>query len=189
MNNEAMETKAKPSLLENVLDFIEIAVFALVMVAILFAFFIRIVEVDGDSMNDTLLNGDHLIVTKAFYTPDYGDIVVVSRENNTPIIKRVIAKEGDTIEIDPVTHDVILNGAVINEPYVHYDTLVYDLTSPVTVPEGHVFVMGDHRDNSFDSRKTALGCIDIDNIVGKAVWRFLPFESFSGIYDNLEKSE
>ncbi len=186
MNNDSMETKKSPSLLENILDFIEIAVFALVMVAILFAFFIRIVAVDGDSMNDTLLNGDHLVLTKAFYTPERGDIVVISRDNNNPLIKRVIAKEGDTIAIDPVTYDVLLNGEILNEPYVHYDTLVYDLTAPITVPEGHVFVMGDHRDDSYDSRKMGLGCIDVDDIVGKAVWRFLPLESFGGIYDNLE---
>ncbi len=179
-------TKTKPSLLENILDFIEVAVFALVMVAVLFAFFIRIVGVDGDSMNDTLMDGDHLVLTKAFYTPDYGDIVVISRENSIPLIKRVIAKEGDTISIDPKTHDVILNGNILVEPYVHYDTLLYDLTEPVTVPEGHVFVMGDHRDNSHDSRKESLGCVSVDHIVGKAVWRFLPYESFGSIYDNLK---
>ena len=156
------------------------------MVAILFAFFIRIVAVDGSSMNDTLMDQDHLLVAKAFYTPDYGDIVVIRRDNSMPLIKRVIAKEGDTIYIDPQTHDVILNGEVLVEPYVHYDNLPYDLTEPVTVPEGHVFVMGDHRDNSHDSRKDSLGCVAVDHIVGKAVWRFTPYESFGGIYDNLK---
>ncbi len=186
MNTQTVETKTKPSLLENVFEFIEIAVSALVLVAILFAFFIRIVGVDGDSMNDTLIDGDHLIISKAFYTPQRGDIVVVTRENNTPLIKRVIAVAGDTIEINPYTYEVKLNGAVIDEPYVHYNTLTYDVKEPITVPKGHVFVMGDHRDNSFDSRKSALGCIPVDNIIGKAVWRFLPMESFGGVYDNLE---
>lgn len=184
MNNENVKTK--PSLLENVLDFIEVAVFALVMVAVLFAFFIRIVAVDGDSMNDTLIHGDHLVLTKAFYTPDYGDIVVIGRENSMPLIKRVIAKEGDTIFIDPITHEVILNGEVLHEPYVHYDNLPYDLKEPITVPPDHVFVMGDHRNNSHDSRKESLGCVPVDHIVGKAVWRFMPYESFGGIYDNLK---
>lgn len=176
----------KGSLLENVFDLVEVAVFALVMVAVLFAFFIRIVGVDGGSMNDTLLDGDHLILSKAFYTPERGDIVVVTREGSTPLIKRVIAIEGDTIEIDAESGEVILNGEILNEPYVHYPNMLYDMTGPVTVPEGHVFVMGDHRDNSHDSRKNDLGCVDVDNIVGKAVWRFLPLDSFGGLYDNLE---
>lgn len=180
------QKEKKGSLLENVFDLVEVAVFALVMVAVLFAFFIRIVGVDGRSMNDTLADGDHLILSKAFYTPERGDIVVVTREGNTPLIKRVIAIEGDTIEIDLQTHEVILNGEVLEEPYVHYDNLPYDMKGPVTVPEGHVFVMGDHRDNSHDSRKADIGCVDVDNIVGKAVWRFLPLESFGGLYDNLD---
>ncbi|MBE6763106.1 MAG: signal peptidase I [Ruminococcaceae bacterium] len=186
MNAESAQKTKKPSWFENVLDFVEIAVFALVMVAVLFAFFIRVVAVDGDSMNDTLIHGDNLILVKAFYTPDYGDIVVISREGNTPLIKRVIAKENDTIYIDPVTHEVFLNDKVLNEPYVHYDNLIYDMKAPVTVPEGHVFVMGDHRNNSYDSRKESVGCVSVDDIVGKAVWRFLPAESFGGIYDNME---
>ena len=182
----AVQKSSASSMFAAILDFVEIAVFALVMVAILFAFFIRVVAVDGDSMNDTLADGDNLILVKAFYTPDYGDIVVISRDDNTPLIKRVIAKENDTIYIDPITHDVILNGDVLDEPYIHYDNLPYDLKSPITVPEGHVFVMGDHRDNSFDSRKDSVGCVSVDDIVGKAVWRFLPMESFGSIYDNLK---
>lgn len=183
---EEQQVVKKDTILENVFDLVEIAVFALVMVAVLFAFFIRIVGVDGGSMNDTLLDGDHLLLTKAFYTPERGDIVVVTREGNTPLIKRVIAVEGDTIEIDAETGEVILNGAVLDEPYVHYPNLTYDMNGPVTVPEGHVFVMGDHRNNSHDSRKDDLGCVDVDNIVGKAVWRFLPLDSFGGLYDNLK---
>ncbi len=181
----AQKKAEKSTLLENIFDFIEIAVFALVMVAVLFAFFIRIVGVEGGSMNDTLIDGDRLVLVKAFYTPDYGDIIVVNRENDTPIIKRVIAKGGDTIEIDPANYDVILNGEVLHEPYVHYPTLLFDMDGPLTVPEGHYFVMGDHRDSSHDSRKEILGCVSEEDIVGKAVWRFLPFESFGGIYDNL----
>ncbi len=190
MNGEQQVAK-KSTLLENVFDFVEVAVFALVMVAVLFAFFIRIVGVEGDSMNDTLLNGDHLLLTKAFYTPDRGDIVVVTREAGTPLIKRVIAVEGDTVEINQQTGEVLLTKSgsseakVLVEPYVHYPNLPYDMDGPVTVPAGHVFVMGDHRNNSHDSRKDDLGCVSVDNIVGKAVWRFLPLDSFGGLYDNL----
>ncbi|MBQ3094238.1 MAG: signal peptidase I [Clostridia bacterium] len=184
MDNE--KTVQKPSALESVFDFVEVAVFALVMVAVLFAFFIRIVGVEGGSMNDTLADGDRLVLTKAFYTPERGDIVVVRRENNTPLIKRVIAVAGDTVEIDTADYMVILNGEKIVEPYVNYPTLTFDMYGPVTVPEGHVFVMGDHRDSSHDSRKNDIGCVDEDMIVGKAVWRFYPLNAFGGIYDNMK---
>ncbi len=171
--------------LENVYDWVEITVLALVLVGLLFAFFIRIVGVDGGSMNDTLAHGDRLILTKAFYSPQRGDIVVVRRENDTPLIKRVIAVGGDTIEIDPNDFTVILNGKKLNEPYVHYPTLLFDMTGPVTVPDGYVFIMGDHRDNSHDSRKNDIGLVSADRILGKAVWRLTPFSTFGGLYDNM----
>ncbi len=187
MNNQAQDKNTKSSAIETVFDFVEVAVFALVMVAVLFAFFIRIVGVDGGSMMNTLQNHDRLLLVKAFYTPERGDIVVINRENNTPLIKRVIAVGGDTIEINPETNEVILNGEILNEPYVDesYPTLLFDMNGPVTVPEGHVFVMGDHRDASHDSRKNDIGCVDEDAIVGKAIFRFYPLESFGGLYDNL----
>ncbi len=172
----------KTSFFENILDFIEIAVFALVMVAVLFAFFIRIVEVDGDSMNNTLDSGDHLILQKIFYTPEHGDIVVIRRENTSPLIKRVIAVGGDTIEVNVETNQVFLNDEVLNEPYIDFKNNP-GTNGKITVPEGHVFVMGDHRDNSSDSR--IYGCFSNDLIIGKAIWRFLPFDSFGGVYDNL----
>ncbi len=191
MHDEQQVSK-KSTLLENVFDFVEVAVFALVMVAVLFAFFIRIVGVEGDSMNDTLLDGDHLLLTKAFYTPERGDIVVVTRAGDTPLIKRVIAVEGDTVEIDAVTGNVLLTkkgsteAEILEEPYIHYPNLTYDMDGPVTIPNGHVFVMGDHRNNSHDSRKDDIGCVDVDQVVGKAVWRFLPLNSFGGLYDNMK---
>ncbi len=185
MTTQNTENK-KSSVIENVFDFIEVAVFALVMVAVLFAFFIRIVGVDGGSMMNTLQHEDRLLLVKAFYSPERGDIVVVNRDNNTPLIKRVIAVEGDTLEINPQTYEVILNGEVLEEPYVDYPTLLFDMTGPVTIPEGHVFVMGDHRDASHDSRKNDIGFVDEDDIVGKAVFRFYPLQSFGGLYDNMK---
>lgn len=180
------QTQTKSTALENTYDWVEMAVFALVLVGVLFAFFIRIVGVDGGSMNDTLADGDRLVLLKAFYTPQREDIVVVTRENDTPLIKRIIAVEGDTIEIDPTDYTVILNGEKLDEPYVHYPTLLFDMTGPVTVPEGYVFVMGDHRDNSHDSRKNDIGLVSVDQVIGKAVWRLTPLSGFGGLYDNLE---
>ena len=134
-------------------------------------------------MMDTLYDGDRLLLVKAFYTPERGDIIVVNRDNNTPVIKRVIAVGGDTVEIDPQSFKVILNGEVLNEEsYIHYPTRPEGMTGQVTVPEGSVFVLGDHRDNSHDSRKSDLRFISEEDIVGKAVFRFYP--SIGGIYDN-----
>jgi len=187
VEKETAVTKEKVSFLESVYDFVEVAVFALVMVAVLFAFFIRIVGVDGSSMEDTLWDGDRLVLTKAFYTPERGDIVVINRDNNTPVIKRVIAVAGDTISIDPVKACVILNGKELDESsYIHYPTYPDGLQGEVVVPEGCVFVLGDHRNNSHDSRKQDLRYIPVENIVGKAVFRFYPLESFGGIYDNYQ---
>ena len=120
MDIEKATNNEKVTFLETVYDFVEVAAFALVMVAVLFAFFIRIVGVDGTSMQDTLQDGDRLLLTKTFYNPERGDIIVVNRNNDTPVIKRVIAVAGDTVEIDPVYARVILNGEVLNEEsYVH----------------------------------------------------------------------
>jgi len=197
MERESTAQKTKNIVLENVFDFVEIATFALVLVAVLFAFFIRIVGVDGGSMMNTLQNGDRLILTKSFYTPSRGDIVVIKceGEGNSPLIKRIIAVGGDTVQ---VTDDnrVIVNGKVLTEPYVDPEYLKRKPAAQrddlITVPEGYVFVMGDHRDSSLDSRfpfglaakgcENMNGCISEEAIIGKAVWRFLPFDQFGGLY-------
>ena len=176
---KAKNKENKQGFLGGVFDFLEVAMYALVLVAVLFAFCVRIVEVDGDSMNDTLSHGDRLVLVKAFYTPQRGDIVVIHRDNNeVPLIKRVIALEGETISINNQTNQVFIDGELLDEPYVNYPH-VPGLESDVTVPEGHVFVMGDHRNNSSDSR--SLGCFDVDDIIGKAVLRFYPFDQFGAV--------
>ncbi len=180
-----LSEKKRFSLLENIYDFIEVAVFALVFVAIIFAFFIRIVAVDGPSMNNTLLNADNLILTKCFYTPEHGDIVVFNHEGKA-LIKRVIAVAGDRIEVDSITNTVKLNGKILNESYIKTPDPEYladrSTEGEIIVPDGYVFVLGDNRDNSTDSR--VFGCVGEDQIIGKAVWRFWPTQSFGGLYDN-----
>ncbi len=175
MSSRTQQAKKKVTALESVFDFLEIALYALVLVAVMFAFFVRIVEVDGPSMNDTLTDGDRLVLSKAFYTPERGDIVVISREGDTPLIKRVIALEGETVMVDRDKDAVFINGQVLEEPYVSYPNTP-GLKEPVVVPPGHIFVLGDHRNNSTDSR--VLGCIPVENVIGKAVLRFFPFDQF-----------
>ena len=129
-------------------------------------------------MAPTLHDGDRLILMQAGYNdPQYGDIVVIDRaaHGQPPIIKRVIGRAGDEIDIDFETGQVRRNGQMLDEPYLNEPTLTRrDVEFPVTVPEGSVFVMGDNRNHSADSRTREIGMIDLRRVMGKAVYRFLP---------------
>ncbi len=166
----------------SIYEWVETALWALVAVTLVFSFLFRLVGVDGSSMANTLHHGGRLMLVNAFYTPDYGDIVVIRRENGQPLIKRVIAMEGDTISIDPESETVYLNGELLEEPYLDVSTpALFDFTGPFTVPEGTVFVMGDNRSNSIDSRAPSVGAVDIDDVMGKAVFRLWPLGQFGPV--------
>ena len=150
---------------------------AVVAVFIIFSLVFRVVGVEGDSMNPTLESGDWLAVSSILTEFEAGDIVVVTQpwERNVPIIKRVIAVGGDTVDIDFYTHEVKVNGIVLDEPYIAAPTaLRYDVEFPLTVEEGKLFVMGDNRNDSVDSRSSAIGMIDERYVLGKALTRILP---------------
>ena len=148
---------------------------------LVFSFFFRIIQVDGESMVPTLENGDKLVVWGAGYEPQRGDVVIVDSYTSygRPLVKRVIAKGGDTISIDYAAGTVKVNGKVLEEDYIAEPTyLGYDVEFPYTVPEGTVFVMGDNRNASLDSRSSYVGCIDEQDILGKVLLCFLPFSDF-----------
>jgi signal peptidase I len=163
-------------------EWVEAAIFALVCVVLVFTFLFRIVGVDGESMQNTLMNHDRLILTRLPYTPERGDIVVINRYTAEPLVKRVIAVEGDTIDIDPETLLVSVNGTVIDEPYLDCLTPLLGFEGPLTVGEGQVFVMGDNRVNSHDSRSSDIGLVRVKDIMGKAVFRIWPLNSIGGLY-------
>ena len=172
---------AKPVRGQNLLEWYEALISAELVLVLLFSFFIRIIQVDGSSMVPTLVNGDKLIVWGAGYTPQRGDVVIVDSYTSygKPLVKRVIAKGGDTVSIDYATGTVAVNGEVLQEDYIAEPTyLGYDVTFPYTVPEGTVFVMGDNRKQSLDSRSTYVGCIDERDILGKVLVCFMPFTDF-----------
>ena len=136
-------------------------------------------------MQQTLIEPDRLIVSKLFYTPKQGDIVVLRKESfkDDAIIKRVIAVGGQTVDIDFTEGVVYVDGVALDEPYVNAPTYdPEDFTEPVEVPEGCIFVMGDNRNHSTDSRDARIGVVDNRYIIGKALFRITPVNRFGAIY-------
>ncbi len=168
-----------------VYEWVGTMVAALLVLVVAFTFFFRVVAVDGDSMNNTLKHGEQLLLSTVSSEYHHGDIVVVDRHAVEPLIKRVIAVSGDTVTI---TDDgkVLLNGQTLVEPYAVGKTYPRELDEPVRVPEGYVFVLGDNRENSMDSRYTQIGLIYEKDIIGKVVWRVSPFNMFGGVYNNMD---
>ena len=165
-----------------------------VTIMLIFAFVVRLNIVDGHSMDMTLSNGEYLAVSDLFYTPEPGDIVIVHKINadpyDNPIVKRVIATEGQTVDIDFATWTLTVDGEIIDEPYRYLDNsrlLTSDWTFPVTVGENEIFVMGDNRNNSADSRTSEIGMIDERCVIGKAYVRVFPMQKFE-VFKNPRKS-
>ena len=161
-------------------EWVEAAIFALVCVVLVFTFLFRIVGVDGESMQNTLMNHDRLILTRLPYTPERGDIVVINRYTAEPLVKRVIAVGGQTVEIDYDTGTVYVDGQPLEEDYI-MEPMVrpespYLQGTYWEVPEGSVFVMGDNRNNSSDSRDSRLGPVDTRYVLGRAICTVLPFQ-------------
>lgn len=163
---------------------------AVIVVFLLFTVVFRAVGVEGDSMVPTLDSGDWVAVTGMMLNcVERGDIVVVTQpwERNVPIIKRVIGVGGDEIMIDFSVGTITVNGEVLDESYISERTkLKYDVEFPVTVPQGKLFLMGDNRNISLDSRSSAIGFVDESYVLGKVIVRLYPASHWD-IYDNREE--
>lgn len=161
-------------LLSLIYDFAEILMSAILAVGFVFTFFAKTSVVNGESMENTLHNGDTVAITAINNNISYGDVVVVSQPNmiNKVLIKRVIAVGGQTITFDKDNGVVLIDGEVLAEPYIkekmYFSTNMY---GSITIPEGKLFVMGDNRNNSTDSRDFRVGLIDERYVVGKVIYR------------------
>ena len=190
--------KSSGGFLAKAFDIVEMLTVSVLAVLLLFTFVVRLCQVDGNSMNKTLLDKERLLTTNLFYEPKQGDIVVFHLSNEyyqQPLVKRVIATEGQTVKLNFITGVLEVDGEVLDETYIFVDTGYYVLKSEfdryyihqdengdavfeAKVPEGHLFVMGDNRNHSTDSRSHLVGFVDKDCILGKAVVRISPFTIF-----------
>lgn len=164
-------------------DVVSILAGAVVAVALVFIFLFRTVGVVGSSMYPTLQNADRIVLTAFYGEVEQGDIIVSCQPCERPVpdvlVKRVIATEGQTVDIDFAKGIVYVDGVALDEPYVN--ELTHDresFTGAVTVPEGYVFVMGDNRNNSTDSRDDRVGFIREEYLLGEALFRIAPFGNF-----------
>lgn len=201
-NNDVSKApkQSKKKGIRDAFDMLEAVVIAIVASLFILTLLFRVGYVSGDSMLTTMHDGDRYIVSNLFYTPERGDIIVFEPDLKLPsgqeklYVKRVIGIEGDHIEIRKNAqgvYQVIINGQVQKEEYLdshqrtepHLKNTQFDENGDrfldITVPKGHIFVMGDNRINSQDSRD--LGCIDTRRIVGKILLRFFPFQKFGPV--------
>ena len=194
INNGTNQSKR---IVSSLLEYVELFVFSLAIVVVVFMLFFRVCKVSGDSMNNTLTDKESLIVSNLFYKPRNGDIVVFHQTGylNEPVVKRVIAVEGETVDIIFTDFHMMItvtdkdgNVRILDEPYAYYDSDMMaqkryyshptDFSFPVTVPEGSIFVLGDNRYNSLDSRYKEVGFVDVRRILGRVVFRVSPFDKF-----------
>ena len=193
--------KKEGKIVDDLLEIIESTLLTVFVVIMIFTYLLHPITVEGTSMNDTLYKGDRVFMSTVYLGPHYGDIIVINNDvayllddngeviekdiSNSSykkcLIKRVIAEPGQTIDIDPEKEEVLIDGKVIDEPYIKetINSLSYTAFDfPITIPEGYYFAMGDNRRVSADSRNPDIGLIKKDQIYGKAIIRYYPLKDF-----------
>lgn len=164
---------------QNVYDWLESLVTAVVVCILIFLFLFRIVNIDGSSMKPTLHNADKVVISRIHGPLQYGDVVVLTKTSwgEKSLVKRVIATEGQTVDIDFHAGVVYVDGVALQEAYTAAPTLrQQDFVGPVTVPKGCVFCLGDNRNESTDSRRSTIGMIDARCVLGKVLLRLWPIQ-------------
>jgi len=182
--DEQTQEKNKKSILKEIMDWIISIALAIVIALVIRNYVFTLVRVDGNSMLPTLHHGETLYTNRFMYQPENGDIVIFHPRHNPKVsyVKRVIALEGQTVYIDPETKTVSVDGVVLDEPYIGgADTYPGITGTTFEVPEDHVFVLGDNRNISKDSRHSDIGLIPQDEISGKVIMKIYPFGSIGGV--------
>ncbi|CDC69016.1 MULTISPECIES: signal peptidase I [environmental samples] len=180
MSEKEQDKQAEEKESRDLYEWVQALVCSVLVVVLVFTFCIRLIGVDGHSMVPTLQDGDRLLVTTSLLSGEYkyGDIVIIQKgafAGGEPIVKRVIATGGQTVDIDFETGAVYVDGALLEEDYINELTFVEEGTEfPLTVPEGSIFVMGDNRNHSSDSRDASLGTVDTRYVIGRAVFLAFP---------------
>lgn len=195
-SKQAKYDPKKPRRIDSLFDFVELFVFTLIAVMLVTSFVFKHSIVSGSSMENTLDNGDHLIITDFFYTPERGDIIVCDYRENTikyPVVKRVIGVPGDIVEVKVINSQylVFVNGRRLDEPYVKIDLSgEFIAQAPIRIPDGMYFVMGDNRNKSADSRNPiSLGLIPEESVLGKVLLRIYPFDKFGTVEQGIKYVE
>lgn len=194
--DNAPEAQEQEGWRQSLFEWLELLAIVLVIIVTLFTFVVSIVGVDGSSMYPTLHNRDLMLVQRIAYTPQQGDVIVLRKDNtfaNQALVKRVIATGGQTVYIDYDANTITVDGEVLEEPYLNYefddlygsdymaDRVDLDpqyVNQAFTVPEGCVFVCGDNRNHSSDSRVAQLGMVDERYVIGRVLMVFFPFADF-----------
>ena len=191
--NDSQKQNAQQNWKKSVIAYLHDLIYMLMAILLVFLLVFRVIVVSGDSMYSTLLDGDYLLLLgNLFYQePEQGDIVVISKqafENGKPIVKRVIATEGQTVNL--IDGEVYVDGAIIAEPYINTDTYPYGSNGtifPLTVAENCIFVLGDNRGVSRDSRDPVIGQVDSREVLGKAIFLMLPGTSHGDLPRDTER--
>ena len=175
----AMENQPKGNC-RNGYEWLQILVYSMLSVVLLFAFVVRVMGVSGESMQNTLQDGDRLLVLNGWLCREYraGDIVIAAKdsfEDGNPVVKRVIAVEGQTVDIDFAAGIVYVDEAALEEPYIKAPTCTEEgLSFPLTLGQGELFLLGDNRNESKDSRHPGLGAVDERCVIGRACFLLTP---------------
>ena len=191
-NKKASELTFKEKLIINFYEAVMSLVGALVIILMMYTFCVKTVAVDGTSMLPTLQHGDRLIITAFCSEPEQGDIIVSTQPNafGNSVIKRVIATENQTVDIDFSTGDVFVDGVLLDEPYINNPTLNSEgVQFPLTVPPNHIFVMGDNRQGSTDSRSDMIGFIQEEYIFGVAKLKIFNYDKDNKTFRFYKPSE
>lgn len=196
---EIKEEEPQTNWVKELRDWVVAILIAVVVAFVVREFIFTLVKVDGASMEPSLQHNDRLYVNRMFYTPKKGDVIIFepASDPGRPYVKRIIATEGDTIYIDFVAGKVYVNDEVIEEDYIKektknpgtyvmnlMNTNSYSKDNPIVIQPGYVFVMGDNRNNSTDSRH--LGPVPVEEIMGNAVFRFWPLDEFGSVHEDAE---